>query len=135
MKTHLIDLQQSYDPLDPILNLTQINHLKSDPYHLPVQPTTNTANTTNINTANTTAKSSRMDPNLASTVNAEATGLVPNAQQTAAIVGSHYKIGKKIGEGSFGIIYEGEYKLRIYVYEIYTKYKYEHSNNRGEFTQ
>jgi casein kinase 1 len=25
----------------------------------------------------------------------------------ATIVGSHYKIGKKIGEGSFGVIYEG----------------------------
>lgn len=24
------------------------------------------------------------------------------------VVGVHYKVGKKIGEGSFGIIYEGE---------------------------
>ena len=36
------------------------------------------------------------------------TGSAPASSQTATIVGSHYKIGKKIGEGSFGIIYEGE---------------------------
>ena len=26
---------------------------------------------------------------------------------STAVVGSHYKIGRKIGEGSFGVIYEG----------------------------
>jgi casein kinase 1 len=27
------------------------------------------------------------------------------------VVGVHYKVGKKIGEGSFGIIYEGSYRI------------------------
>lgn len=27
------------------------------------------------------------------------------------VVGVHYRVGKKIGEGSFGIIYEGEMTL------------------------
>jgi len=26
---------------------------------------------------------------------------------TNSIVGGHYKVGKKIGEGSFGIVYDG----------------------------
>lgn len=30
------------------------------------------------------------------------------------IVGVHYKIGKKLGEGSFGIIYEG--KMAVYFF-------------------
>ncbi len=30
-----------------------------------------------------------------------------SSSHTSTIVGSHYKIGKKIGEGSFGVIYEG----------------------------
>ena len=29
------------------------------------------------------------------------------SSHTPTVVGSHYKIGKKIGEGSFGVIYEG----------------------------
>lgn len=27
------------------------------------------------------------------------------------VVGVHYKVGKKIGEGSFGIIYEGKHPM------------------------
>lgn len=27
---------------------------------------------------------------------------------TASIVGVHYRVGKRIGEGSFGVIFEGE---------------------------
>jgi casein kinase 1 len=30
---------------------------------------------------------------------------------TANIVGAHYRVGKKIGEGSFGVIFEGELSL------------------------
>jgi casein kinase 1 len=30
-----------------------------------------------------------------------------NPGQSHNVVGVHYKVGKKIGEGSFGIIYEG----------------------------
>ena len=34
------------------------------------------------------------------------------------VVGVHYKVGRKIGEGSFGIIYEGIFFLafRVYIY-------------------
>lgn len=31
----------------------------------------------------------------------------PSTQSSNNVVGVHYKVGKKIGEGSFGIIYEG----------------------------
>lgn len=31
-----------------------------------------------------------------------------STQSTNSIIGVHYKVGKKIGEGSFGIIYEGK---------------------------
>lgn len=27
------------------------------------------------------------------------------------IVGVHYRVGKKLGEGSFGVLYEGQHKL------------------------
>jgi len=27
------------------------------------------------------------------------------------IVGGHYKVGKKIGEGSFGVVFEGAYAV------------------------
>jgi casein kinase 1 len=40
----------------------------------------------------------------------KATSMAGNSSSSSSsptIVGSHYKIGKKIGEGSFGIIYEG----------------------------
>ena len=34
----------------------------------------------------------------------------PKRQQSSTnVVGVHYKIGRKIGEGSFGIIYEGNF--------------------------
>ena len=39
----------------------------------------------------------------------------PQQQQSATIVGSHYKIGRKIGEGSFGVIYEGSVSLAIFL--------------------
>lgn len=29
------------------------------------------------------------------------------------IVGSNYRVGKKIGEGSFGVVFEGTYAFRI----------------------
>lgn len=32
----------------------------------------------------------------------------PTAGSSSNIVGVHYKVGKKIGEGSFGVIFEGE---------------------------
>lgn len=31
-----------------------------------------------------------------------------NSLQGTNIVGVHYRVGKKIGEGSFGVIFEGE---------------------------
>lgn len=34
-----------------------------------------------------------------------------NSFSSHNVVGVHYRVGKKIGEGSFGIIYEGEEKL------------------------
>ena len=30
-----------------------------------------------------------------------------NSSSTQSIVGAHYRVGKKIGEGSFGVIFEG----------------------------
>jgi hypothetical protein len=33
----------------------------------------------------------------------------PTAGSSSNVVGVHYKVGKKIGEGSFGVIFEGEY--------------------------
>ena len=52
----------------------------------------------------------------------QATQSSPNSSQkrqqsSTNVVGVHYKIGRKIGEGSFGIIYEGKsrfYKALIY---------------------
>jgi hypothetical protein len=35
------------------------------------------------------------------------------------VVGVHYKVGRKIGEGSFGIIYEGIFFLAFRVLYIY----------------
>jgi casein kinase 1 len=34
-----------------------------------------------------------------------------NSVSSSNVVGVHYKVGRKIGEGSFGIIYEG---IKIY---------------------
>lgn len=31
-----------------------------------------------------------------------------HATSTANLVGVHYRVGKKIGEGSFGVIFEGQ---------------------------
>jgi hypothetical protein len=31
-----------------------------------------------------------------------------NSSTSSNVVGVHYRVGKKIGEGSFGVIYEGE---------------------------
>jgi casein kinase 1 len=36
----------------------------------------------------------------------EATGGDPRVV-TPSVVGVHYRVGRKIGEGSFGVIYEG----------------------------
>ena len=33
----------------------------------------------------------------------------PTAGSSSNVVGVHYKVGKKIGEGSFGVIFEGEF--------------------------
>lgn len=33
-----------------------------------------------------------------------------NGLQGTNIVGVHYRVGKKIGEGSFGVIFEGEHR-------------------------
>lgn len=30
-----------------------------------------------------------------------------NSSNASTIIGSHYQVGKKLGEGSFGVIYEG----------------------------
>ena len=38
----------------------------------------------------------------------------PHPSQSSSsngIVGSHYRVGKKIGEGSFGVVFEGMYVL------------------------
>jgi hypothetical protein len=36
------------------------------------------------------------------------------------IVGVHYRVGKKIGQGSFGVIYEGKfYALALYFANFY----------------
>jgi casein kinase 1 len=32
-----------------------------------------------------------------------------NSSTSSNVVGVHYRVGKKIGEGSFGVIYEGMY--------------------------
>lgn len=32
---------------------------------------------------------------------------------TANLVGVHYRVGKKIGEGSFGVIFEGKLSLNV----------------------
>jgi casein kinase 1 len=32
---------------------------------------------------------------------------VSSTGATAGVVGSHYRVGKKIGEGSFGVVFEG----------------------------
>ena len=32
-----------------------------------------------------------------------------HGSSAANLVGIHYRVGKKIGEGSFGVIFEGEY--------------------------
>lgn len=46
---------------------------------------------------------------------------------TNSIIGVHYKVGKKIGEGSFGIIYEGndlaEWDLRVFYLFFFYRYQ------------
>jgi serine/threonine protein kinase len=32
-----------------------------------------------------------------------------NSSTSSNVVGVHYRVGKKIGEGSFGVIYEGKH--------------------------
>lgn len=36
-----------------------------------------------------------------------------HSSSSSNIVGVHYKVGKKIGEGSFGVIFEGEYRWSL----------------------
>ncbi|KAG0056071.1 hypothetical protein BGZ83_006508, partial [Gryganskiella cystojenkinii] len=36
-----------------------------------------------------------------------------STHSSSNVVGVHYRVGKKIGEGSFGIIYEGMYSLPV----------------------
>lgn len=40
--------------------------------------------------------------------NAQTAPGTPTAGSSSNVVGVHYKVGKKIGEGSFGVIFEGE---------------------------
>ena len=35
-----------------------------------------------------------------------------SSSSSSNVVGVHYKVGKKIGEGSFGVIFEGEFQDR-----------------------
>jgi len=37
---------------------------------------------------------------------------------TANLVGVHYRVGKKIGEGSFGVIFEGSYYSNIFLLDF-----------------
>lgn len=48
---------------------------------------------------------------IASTPGAHLSGGGSHSSSSSNIVGVHYKVGKKIGEGSFGVIFEGEYDL------------------------
>lgn len=38
----------------------------------------------------------------------------PNTNNGTNIVGVHYKIGRKLGEGSFGIIYQGTQRSKLF---------------------
>ncbi|KAF9510280.1 hypothetical protein BS47DRAFT_1300340 [Hydnum rufescens UP504] len=42
----------------------------------------------------------------------------PGAQGSVAIVGNHYQVGKKIGEGSFGVVFEGTNLLNGHIIAI-----------------
>lgn len=42
-----------------------------------------------------------------------------HSQSSANVVGVHYRVGKKIGEGSFGVIFEGQ--LFIIYPNIYSR--------------
>lgn len=64
--------------------------------------------------------------------NAQTAPGTPTAGSSSNVVGVHYKVGKKIGEGSFGVIFEGEFQdwsgvsvvvmvLRMSVEEIYDR--------------
>lgn len=37
---------------------------------------------------------------------------------TANVVGVHYRVGKKIGEGSFGVIFEGWHLFQVFGFEL-----------------
>jgi serine/threonine protein kinase len=41
----------------------------------------------------------------------------PSSTTSNGIVGNHYRVGKKIGEGSFGVVFEGEF--RSYVFSLF----------------
>lgn len=40
-----------------------------------------------------------------------------SSQSSTNIVGVHYRVGKKLGEGSFGVLYEGISLLRRHINE------------------
>lgn len=61
---------------------------------------TSTTQPVNITIHNTTTGKSNMSSS------ATPSG-APNAGSSSNVVGVHYKVGKKIGEGSFGVIFEG----------------------------
>lgn len=37
-----------------------------------------------------------------------------SSQSSTNIVGVHYRVGKKLGEGSFGVLYEGKKKKKSF---------------------
>jgi hypothetical protein len=51
-----------------------------------------------------------LDSNFSPSLN-ETMSSHPHGSSTANIVGIHYRVGKKIGEGSFGVIFEGKFLL------------------------
>jgi len=36
-----------------------------------------------------------------------------SSSSSSGVVGIHYRVGRKIGEGSFGVIFEGEWEERL----------------------
>jgi casein kinase 1 len=39
----------------------------------------------------------------------------PSSTQSILTVGNHYRVGKKIGEGSFGVVFDGPSLLSPYI--------------------
>ena len=55
-----------------------------------------------------------------------------HSSSSSNIVGVHYRVGKKIGEGSFGVIFEGTNLLNSQTVAI--KFVSLHSDSRGMFS-